>query len=152
MKIPDYNYVSVIAADPQRVWKALTTAEFTCQYWHSTRVRSDWQVGSTIEFLVDADEGGEAVGCKGKILVADYPRELSYTWTFPRNPAVADEAPSRVTFLLEPVAEYTRLTITHDQFPDNSEMYGYVRDGWPLVIAGLKTLLETGKAVDFSAL
>jgi uncharacterized protein YndB with AHSA1/START domain len=150
MKIPEYNYVTVIAAKPQRVWEALTTAEFTRQYWHSTRVKSNWQVGGTIEFLIDTDDGGDAVGCQGKILVADYPRELSYTWSFPRNPAVADEAPSRVTFLLEPLGEHTRLTITHDQFPDQSEMYGYIRDGWPLVLAGLKTLLETGKAVDFS--
>jgi len=151
MKIPDYNYVTVIAASPKRVWEALTTPEFTRQYWHSTRVRSDWQQGSSIEFLVDAEEGGEAVGCQGEILVADYPRELSYTWRFPRNPAVADEVPSRVTFLLEPLGEHTRLTITHDQFPDDSKMHGYVCDGWPLVLAGLKTLLETGKAVDFSA-
>jgi uncharacterized protein YndB with AHSA1/START domain len=150
MKIPDYNYVTVIASNPQRVWEALTTAEFTRQYWHSTRVKSDWRVGSPIEFLVEADDGEDAVGCQGEILVADYPGELSYTWSFPRNSAVADEAPSRVTFLLEALGEHTRLTITHDQFPDQSEMYGHIRDGWPLVLAGLKTLLETGKAVDFS--
>ena len=149
MKTPDYNYVCVIAASPERVWEALTTAEFTRQYWHSTRVQCDWQVGSPIEFLVDAEEG-DAVGCRGKILVADHPRELSYTWSFPRNPAVADEAPSRVTFLLEALGDHTRLIVTHDQFPQGSVMYDYVCDGWPLVIAGLKTLLETGKAVDFS--
>jgi len=149
MKIPDYHYVTVIAASPERVWEALTTAEFTQQYWHSTRVQSNWQVGSPIVFAVD-DDGGEAVGCEGEILVADYPRTLSYTWRFPRNPAVSSEAPSRVTFELESLGDFTRLGITHDQFPDDSNMAELVSHGWPLVLAGLKTLLETGKAVDFS--
>ena len=149
MNTPDYQYVTVIAASPEQVWEGLTTAEFTRQYWHSSRVSSDWNRGSEIVFLVDGDNGDE-VGCRGEILVAERPRELSYTWSFPRNPAVADETPSRVTFLLASLGDHTQLTITHDKFPDHSLMYDYVKDGWPLVIAGLKTLLETGRAVDFS--
>ncbi|MEM8661849.1 MAG: SRPBCC family protein [Pseudomonadota bacterium] len=149
MTLPEYHYVTVIAAAPEQVWKALTTAEFTRQYWHSTRVQSDWREGSAIEFKVDTPDG-EAVGCCGEILLADHPRELSYTWQFPGNPEVADEPPSRVTFVLEPLGDHTRLSITHDRFTTDSKMLALVRDGWPLVLAGLKTLLETGKAVDFS--
>ena len=149
MNIPEYNYVTVIAAPRERVWEALTTAEFTRQYWHSTRVESTWVVGSEIRFLVDGENGDE-VGCRGEILVADKPSELSYTWSFPRNPAVSEETPSRVTFRLEALEDHTRLSITHDQFPEESLMYEYVKDGWPLVLAGLKMLLETGRAVDFS--
>ncbi len=149
MGTPDYHYVTIIAATPKTVWEAVTTAEFTRQYWHSTRVQADWQVGSEIVFLVDGEDGDE-VGCRGTILVLDPPRELSYTWSFPRNPAVANESPSRVTFKLEALEDFTRLHITHDQFPVDSLMYEYVKDGWPLVLAGLKTLLETGRAIDFS--
>ncbi len=144
---PDFIYVSVIAAPPESVWRGLTTAEFTRQYWHNTDVQSDFKVGSPIVFLV-----GDEVGCEGRILVADHPRELSYSWHFPRNPQTAAESPSRVRFLLEAIPQGTRLTVIHDQFDDESVTREMVTSGWPLVLGGLKTLLETGRAVDFSTL
>ncbi|MCP4896153.1 MAG: ATPase [bacterium] len=147
MSEKEYVYVALIAAPPEKVWRALTTAEFTRQYWHSTRVQSSWKVGSRVEFLVENDE----VGCEGEVLVCDPPRELSYTWSFPRNPETKDEAPSRVSFLLEELTQGTKLTVTHDHFPEDSKMYPMISHGWPSVIAGLKTLLETGHGVDFSA-
>ena len=147
----EYTYVTLIAAGPERVWEAITTPEFTCQYWHSTRVSSEWREGAEIVFTVDRD-GSEVVACEGRILEVDRPRSLSYTWRFPANPELADEAPSRVSFTLQAVGDYTRLTVCHDRFPENSKMYGLVSGGWPFVIAGLKTLLETGSAVDFSSL
>jgi uncharacterized protein YndB with AHSA1/START domain len=143
----EYVYVALIAAPPKKVWRALTTAEFTSQYWHSTRVRCDWSVGSRIEFLVDDDE----IGCEGEILTHDPPRELAYTWSFPRNPETRGESPSRVTFRLDRLPQGTKLTVTHDRFPTESRMFPLISQGWPFVIAGLKTLLETGKAVDFTA-
>ncbi len=151
MSNQEFVYVTLIAASPERVWEAITTAEFTRQYWHATRVHSNWEEGSEIVFMVDSEDG-ERVGCEGRLLRVKQPRELSYTWRFPTNPEVADEAPSRVTFSLEPVGEHTRLTVVHDQFPEHSKMYGMVAHGWPFVLAGLKTLLETGSAIDFSTL
>ena len=148
MSEKEFVYVTVIATTPERVWEAITTPEFTCQYWHSTRVQSSWEVGTPVEFLVD---GGE-IGCAGEVLACDPPRELAYTWSFPRNPETRDEAPSRVTFLLESLPQGTKLTVRHDRFPTDSKMYPLVSGGWPFVIAGLKTLLETGEAVDFSAM
>ncbi len=147
MTKPEYVYVVVIAKPPEEVWKGLTIPEFTKQYWHKTEVRSDFTVGSSIEFMT---EDGH-VGCEGEILSADYPAELAFTWQFPRNPETAKEPHSRVTFRLEPIAAGTKLTVLHDQFPADSKMYELVQPGWPLVICGLKTLLESGTAVDFSA-
>ncbi len=146
--VPDYVYVAVIAAAVEKVWEGLTTAEFTRQYWHSTRIRSDFKVGSRVEFLVENDQ----VGCEGEVLVCNYPHELSYSWRFPRNPDTQAEPPTRVTFTLESIATGTRLTVIHDQFVPGSKMYELVSGGWPLVICGLKTLLETGSAVDFSSM
>jgi uncharacterized protein YndB with AHSA1/START domain len=144
----EYFYVTVINAAPEKVWEALTTPEFTAQYWHQTRVHSEFRVGAPIEFFVDDDR----VGCEGEILVAERPRKLSYTWSFPGNPEVCDEAPSRVTFVLEPLGSGTKLIVCHDRFPAGSIMYDFVTNGWPLVLSGLKTLLETGQAVDFSSM
>ena len=147
MTRPDYVYVVAIAKPPEEVWRGLTSPEFTRQYWHKTAVSSDFTVGSRIEFLTeDGHIGGE-----GEILSVDCPVELSFTWQFPRNPETARELPSRVTFRLEPIATGTRLTVIHDRFPENSKMYELIEPGWPLVICGLKTLLESGEAVDFSA-
>jgi len=149
----EYVFVEIINASREAVWDALTQPEFTEQYWHSTRVSSDFAPGSPIEFLV---EDGE-IGCQGEILVASPPQELSYTWHFPRNPLVRDEHPSRVTFQLEAIGNEaagsaTRLTVTHDRFPPASGTPEMIGPGWPLVLGGLKTLLETGEAVDYSAM
>ena len=151
MNPADFVYVTVIAAPPEKVWQALTTAEFTLQYWHATKVDSRWEVGGEVLFMV-ADGDDERVGCRGQVLAVDPPRHLSYTWSFPGNPEVADEEPSRVSFTLEPLDGHTRLTVVHDSFPEGSKMQGMVTAGWPHVLSGLKTLLETGRAIDFSAL
>lgn len=147
MSKPEFVYMTVIAAPAERVWQALTSAEFTRQYWHSTRVRSDFTPGATIEFLNPDD----SVGVAGEVLSADRPDELSYTWRFLRNPDAVDDPVSRVTFRLEAVRAGTRLTVTHDRLEEESTTAKLVSFGWPHVIAGLKTLLETGEAVDFTA-
>ena len=147
MSKAEFVYMTVIAAQPEQVWQGLTTAEFTAQYWHSTRVRSEFTPGATIEFLNPDDSTGVA----GEILTADRPRELSYTWRFLRNPEAADDPASRVTFKLEAIGVGTRLTVVHDRLAEGSATATMVGFGWPHVIAGLKTLLETGRAVDFTA-
>lgn len=146
MSKPESVHVILIAASPEEVWKGLTSPEFTKHYWHRTEVQSDFKIGSPVRFF-QADE----IVCEGEILTSDRPSDLSYTWQFPKNPDTRDEAPSRVTFKLERVAAGTRLTVIHDRFPEGSKMRGMVDQGWPAVLSGLKTLLECGKAVDFTA-
>lgn len=146
---PEFYYVTLIDAPAEKVWRALTTAEFTRQYWHQTEVRSSWRVGDPVEFMV----GGDEVGCRGEVLVCDPPKQLSYTWHFPRHPECAKEMPSRVTFELEELSGATKLTIRHDQFDAaHSPTFQMVAGGWPFVLAGLKSLCETGTTRDFSAL
>ena len=147
MSKPEFVYMTVIAASPEEVWNGLTTPEFTRQYWHNTRVRSDYRTGSAIEFLNEDD----SVGVAGEILIADRPVELSYTWRFTGSDSPAkDDPPSRVTFRLEPISAGTRLTVVHDQLAEGSQTATTVSFGWPHVLAGLKTLLETGNAIDFT--
>ncbi len=148
----DYIYVTIIDAPRSVVWQALTSGEFTRQYWHSADVRSDWLVGSPVEFWVSTDQG-EVIGCEGKILEYAEPERLSYSWHFPLNPACAPEPHSRVLFLLEDAGGATKLVVKHDKFTgEDSATYHMVSTGWPYVIAGLKTLCETGKTRDFSVL
>lgn len=149
MTNPVFHYVCLIDAPPAKVWQALTTAEFTRQYWHGTEVRSDWTVGSKVEFLVDSGE----IGCEGEVLACTPNKRLCYSWHFPRNPATAGEVPSKVSFDLEEIDGATKLTVTHDGFPGpESVTYQMASTGWPFVLAGLKTLCEQGETRDFSAL
>ncbi|NVJ96742.1 MAG: SRPBCC family protein [Alphaproteobacteria bacterium] len=149
MTKPEFHYVTIIDAPVQKVWQVLTTAEFTSQYWHNTRVQSDWQVGSPVVFLVDGDE----IGCEGKVLEVEQYTKLSYSWRFPRNPACAAEEPSIVSFELEDLDGSTKLAVLHTGFASaESPTYQMVSGGWPFVLAGLKTLCEAGQTRDFSAL
>jgi len=135
-----FVYVTYISAGPQRIWDALVEPEFTRQYWEHENV-SDWKPGSRWEHR--AVDGGK-VQIVGKVVESTPPRRLVITWASP-----ADEndpaATSRVTFELDPMDEMVRLTVTHDRLVAGSKMDQGIRNGWPRVLASLKSLLETGK-------
>jgi uncharacterized protein YndB with AHSA1/START domain len=95
MSKPATVYVTYIASTRQKLWQALTDAEFTRQYWFG-RVVSDWQVGSKVEY-----HGANGnVGWEGRVLESDEPNLLSYTFHMLIDEAHRSEQPSRVTFLL----------------------------------------------------
>ena len=135
--IPNYVYVTYIRANPEQVWRALTDADLTAQYWGHANV-SDWQPGSTWEHR--RVDGSGAVDVVGKVLAAEPPARL--VMTFEDSPDEQRE-PSVVTFLVEPHEDIVRLTVTHENLP-NDEMRKGISDGWPAVLANLKSLLETG--------
>jgi uncharacterized protein YndB with AHSA1/START domain len=80
------------------------------------------------------------------IIESDPPRRLVYGWQ-PLYKDMQGERPSRVTFELEPFKDQTRLTVTHDEFDDDSKIFGMISKGWPAVLSSLKSFLETGKAL-----
>lgn len=152
MSDTEFYHVVLIDAPRERVWEALTNGAFTKQYWHETEVQSDWNIGSPVDFFVER-EGTRMSACTGEVLEADHPAKLSYSWHFPLNPECAEETPSRVTFILEVVGDATKLIVRHDRFESAaSTTFQMVRDGWPFVLGGLKTLCETGRTRDFSML
>jgi len=140
-----FVYVTYIATTPEKVWDALTDAEITGKYW-GHRNESDWQVGSPWRH-VRTDGSGIADG-GGTIVECAPPRRLVWTWGMEGDPAAK---PSRVAFDLVPVEGAVRLTVTHDELQSEEELRG-ISLGWPAVVANLKTLLETGRALDVKAL
>jgi len=141
-----FVYVTYIMTTPEQLWTALTTPEFTRQYWYGREVRSDFTVGSPITYVYD---DGAALDIEGEIVAADPPRLLSYTFTDPGDRERGDK-PSRVTFTIDPADDFedaVKLTVTHDEFAPGSPTYEGVSNGWPGVLAGLKTVLETGSAL-----
>jgi uncharacterized protein YndB with AHSA1/START domain/biotin operon repressor len=129
-----------IKTTPERLWEAITDPEQRAHYNFGVGVSSDWTPGSGYESAHAA--AGIAIA-EGENLEVDPPRRLVQSMTALWSDEVKSEGTSRVTWEIEPVADSCRLTVTHDQLREgaNDELYG----GWPMILSGLKTLLETGE-------
>jgi uncharacterized protein YndB with AHSA1/START domain len=129
-----------IRTTPERLWEAITDPEIRAKYNFGAGGRSDWTVGSHLELV--APKGDVLLG-EGEVLEADPPRRLVHTMLALWSDEVKDEGTSRVTWEIEPVEDSCRLTVVHDQMREgtNSQIYG----GWPMILSGLKTWLETGE-------
>ena len=127
-----------IKTTPERLWEAITDPEIRSKYNFGARVTSDWTPGSRIEMSHPGGLLGE-----GEVLEVDPPRRLVHTMTALWSDEVKNEGSTRITWEIEPVGDSCRLTLTHDQLREdaNPELYG----GWPMILSGLKTWLETGE-------
>jgi len=127
-----------IKTTPERLWKAITDAEMRKKYNFGLTVTSDWTVGSTYKGV-----GGETTILEGENLEVDPPRKLVQTFRALWGEDVKSEGTSRVTWEIVPVADSCLLKVTHDQLHEgaNNQLYG----GWPMILSGIKTLLETGE-------
>ena len=148
MDKPKFVYVTIIKTTPEKLWAALTDPQFSRHYWLGVSVESDWKVGSTMA-LRWADG---SISDEGIVLKSEPPRLLSYTFKHLRFEEMQGEKPSRVTFEIEPLAnnpalkgDAVRLTVTHDDFETESKLFPKISQGWPTVLSGLKTWLETGE-------
>jgi uncharacterized protein YndB with AHSA1/START domain len=128
-----------IKTTPERLWEAITDPEMRAKYSFGVGTESDWTDGSTYKSGVP----GVIDIAEGENLEVDPPRKLVQSFTALWSDEVKSEGPSRVTWEIEPVGDSCRLTVTHDQLREmaNGELYG----GWPMILSGLKTLLETGE-------
>lgn len=133
-------YVSYIRTTPEKLWKALTDAEFTKQYWFGMRSVSEWRPGSPWK-LVSQDG---TVWDAGEVVEAKPPKRLVLRWHHQKKPELKAEGPTLCTMELEPGAGAVKLTITHTIERESSKVIEAVSGGWPKVISNLKSLLETG--------
>ncbi len=139
-------YEIYIKTTPERLWEAITSTELRAKYTFGLRVVSDYTPGSRHEARPGAPAGASQsdmpVIADGENLEVDPPRRLVQSFHARWSDDVSVEGTSRVTWEIEPVGDSCRLTVTHDQLREgaNPELYG----GWPMVLSGLKTLLETG--------
>lgn len=138
-----FVYVTYISTTPERAWKALIDGELTRQYWGHENV-SDWEPGSPWKHQ-RCDEARTVV-LVGEVVECAPPRRLVLTWAAPAD-AANKAKHTRVTFEIEPIEEMVRLTVTHDELEAGSEMLRSITEGWPRVLSSLKSLLETGRAL-----
>ncbi|MFL6077827.1 MAG: ArsR/SmtB family transcription factor [Mycobacteriales bacterium] len=138
---PRLVYVTYLDTTPERVWAALTDPDQTAIYWRHRNV-SGWTRGDSWS-LRTLDQDG-TLDRVGTILEVDPPRRLVHSWAAPAdtdNPA----RHSRVTFDIEPAGDVVRLTLVHEDLP--ADEFDGANRGWALVLAGMKTYLETGRAM-----
>jgi uncharacterized protein YndB with AHSA1/START domain/DNA-binding transcriptional ArsR family regulator len=128
-----------IKTTPERLWEAITSPELRQKYNFGVGVESDWSPGSRYESV---HPGAGISIAEGENLEVDPPRRLVQSFDALWSDDVKAEGTSRVTWEIEQVEDSCRLTVTHDQLRDgaNDELFG----GWPMILSGLKTLLETG--------
>jgi len=129
-----------IRTTPERLWQAIIDPQIRSKYNFGAGVTSEWTPGARLEM---GHPGATGLLGEGEVLEVDPPRKLVHTMTALWGDDVKSEGPSRVTWEIEQVADSCRLILTHDQLREgaNDQLYG----GWPMILSGLKTWLETGE-------
>ena len=129
-----------IRTTPERLWEAITDRDVRAKYNFGALVDSDWKAGSAIR--TTHPNSPQPLG-EGEVLEVDPPRRLVHSMVALWGDDVRAEGTSRVTWEIEPVGDSCRLTLTHDELRDgaNDQLYG----GWPMILSGLKTWLESGE-------
>ena len=131
-----------IKTTPERLWEAITSEQMRRRYSFGVGTVSDWSEGSEYKSSVP----GVIDIASGENLEVDPPRRLVQSFTALWSEDAKREGASRVTWEIDPVGSSCRLRVTHDRLGEdaNNELYG----GWPMILSGLKTLLETGEDLD----
>jgi uncharacterized protein YndB with AHSA1/START domain/DNA-binding transcriptional ArsR family regulator len=150
---PTFVYTTYIKTTPERLWQALTEPAFTERYW-ATTFDSDWKPGSSVTWHT---RGLTIADPEQVVIESDPCRRLSYTWhtittewaeslnlTDDARERLSSERRSKVTFEIEPLGDQVKLTVIHDDLDLAGLLGSLISEGWPRVLANLKTLLETG--------
>ncbi|TML08189.1 MAG: metalloregulator ArsR/SmtB family transcription factor [Actinobacteria bacterium] len=155
MDQPTFVYTTYIRTTPERLWQALTDPAFTGRYWNIT-FDTDWKAGSPMAW---SQRNVTTADAEQVVVESDPYRRLAYTWhSFTpewaeamdvdqeRRERLAAERRSKVTFDIEPLdSDQVKLTVVHDDLEPGGLLAGMISNGWPRVLANLKTLLETGE-------
>jgi uncharacterized protein YndB with AHSA1/START domain/DNA-binding transcriptional ArsR family regulator len=141
---PTHVYELYIRTSPGKLWQAIVSTEFTKKYF-GLNVDSDWKTGSRYRYTFD--DG--SLAHFGTLLEVNPPRRLVQTFEheYSERHGGGPDDRSRVTWEIEPRGNVCRLIVTHDEWKGESKSFRSAGEGWPMILSGLKTLLETGEAL-----
>ncbi|QDW40839.1 ATPase [Bradyrhizobium sp. KBS0727] len=139
---PAIVYTIYIASTPEKVWQALTTAEFSRKYFFGNAVEVDRKVGGA--YVVRTPDG--ALHISGEVIEYDPPRKLTITFNVNWPELIEKLGPTLVSYEIEPAGDTVKLTMlqSHDRDISDDILSGG-RQGWPAILSNLKSLLETGQ-------
>ncbi|MEX0428488.1 ArsR/SmtB family transcription factor [Nocardioides sp. DS6] len=138
--VPDYVYTTYIRATAEQVWEALTDADITAKFWGHAQV-SEWRVGGRVAHV--RVDGSGIADAAGTVVEVDRPRRLSFGFDEPNRADDPTSEQSLVTLEIEPYRDIVKLTLTQSRLRSLADREA-IGQGWPTVLANLKTLLETG--------
>ncbi len=133
-------YELYIRTTPERLWQAITDGELTRQYYFGSPISSDWTPGARYEM---SSPDGSQIWVEGEVLEVDPPRRLVQTFKAHWSEEMDRQDPSRVTWEIEDRGGACRLRVVHEDLTPAAART--VSGGWPQILSGLKTLLETGE-------
>jgi uncharacterized protein YndB with AHSA1/START domain len=138
---PAIVYTIYIASTPERVWEALTSAEFSRKYFFGNAVEVDLKVGGA--YIVRTPDG--ALHISGEVIECDPPRKLTMTFNVNWPELIERLGPTLVTYEIEQAGDAVKLTMlqSHDR-PIDDDILSGGREGWPAILSSLKSVLETG--------
>ena len=141
---PAIVYTIYIASGPEKVWQALTSAEFSRKYFFGNAVEVDLRAGGA--YVVRTPDGAPHIS--GEVIECDPLKKLTFTFNVNWPALIEKLGPTLVTYEIEPAGEVTKLTLlqSHDR-PLSDDILSGGRQGWPAILSSLKSLLETGNAM-----
>jgi uncharacterized protein YndB with AHSA1/START domain len=140
---PTHIYQVFINVEPKLVWQAIVDGDLTQQYFYGTRVESTWEPGADLRYL---GRDGEVVA-DGTVVTFDPPHRLEMTFHARWDPELEAEGPVREAWLLDDANGATKLTVELYDAQPGSKTYEEFTGGFPYIVSGLKSLLETGKTL-----
>jgi uncharacterized protein YndB with AHSA1/START domain len=144
MSESSFVYVTYIRTTPEKLWQALIDPEFTRKYWFDAWQESEWKAGASWRLM--SPEG--RVMDAGEVVDIEPHRRLVLSWRHEFKPELRDEGYSRLTYLLEAQGDTVKLTVLHEIDVPSSKFIEAVSNGWPQILASLKSLLETGASLE----
>jgi len=140
---PAFVSAFYIRATPEAIWRAITETDYTLRYYYGSAIETDWKPGSPYRMTIDGE-----LQIEGQIVEANPPTRLVQTFHAVWDEDVKADAATRVTWEIEAAMPgVCRVRVIHDGFVVGSSTLEQVSGGWPLILSGLKTLLETGKGL-----
>lgn len=139
----EFVYVTYIRTTPEKLWQGLTEPEFTRKFWVGTIQVCEWKPGASWKLVAPNGRVADA----GEVVEIDPPRKLVLKWQNHLFPEMTAEGFSRMTYEIEPKDGVVKLTVTHTMDRAESKLVKAVSNGWPHILASLKSLLETGEAL-----
>jgi len=140
MSKPIHVYQVFISAPAETVWNAITDGDVTVQYFYGTRVESTWEVGSAVTY--GYPDGRKAA--EGEVISIDVGKRLEITFLPLWDPELTAEGPAREVWTVEDVGGATKLTVETFDIVEGGRIHSDFAGGFPFIVSGLKTLLETG--------
>ena len=139
-----FVYVTYIRTTPEKLWKALIDPEFTRRFWNETWQDCAWKPGATWRLMIPDGRVADA----GEVVEIEPQRRLVLRWRNEFMPELREEGYSRMTYEIEKKGESVKLTVIHEMERGGSKLIDAVSGRWPMILSSLKSLLETGQALE----